>query len=142
MAPEQLTTERILVEFQRVIQSNQEFRLYDTVNVNFIHVSMPSGGKGSERSEMNLEKHLEKKRSIVRIQNDDYLCMARALVVAKAKVDNDPQYKSTVKHRRPMQTRLAQELHQNAGVPLGACGLEQAIQFQAYFTDYQISIVS
>ena len=142
MAPERLTTERILAEIQRVIQSNQEFQLNDTVDVNVIHVSMPSGGKGSKRSEINLEKHLEKKRSIVRIQNGDNLCMARALVVAKAKVDNDPQYKFVADYRKPQQTRLAQELHQNAGVPLGPCGIEEAKQFQAYLTDYQISIVS
>ena len=101
MTPERLTTERILAEFQRVIQSNQEFRLNDTVDVNVIHVSMPSGGKGSKRSGINLEKHLEKKRSIVRIQNDDDLCMARALVVAKAKLDNDPQDRQIRDHRRP-----------------------------------------
>ena len=142
MAPHRLTTERVLAEFQRVIQSHQEFRLNDTVDVNVIHVSMPSGGKGSKRSEVNLEKHLQKKRSIVRIQNDDDLCMARALVVAKAKLDNDPQYKSIVDHRGTMQTRLAQELHQNAGAPLGPCGIEEAKQFQAYLADYQISIVS
>ena len=103
---------------------------------------MPSGGKGSKRSEINLEKHLEKKRSIVRIQNDNDLCMARALVVAKAKLDNDSQYKYVADYRKLMQTRLVQELHQNAGVPLGPCGLEEAKQFQAYLTDYQISIVS
>ena len=142
MAPHRLTTERILAEFQRVIQSNQEFRLNDTVDVNVIHVSMPSGGKGSKRSEINLEKHLEKKRSIVRIQNDDDLCMARALVVAKAKLDNDTRDRHIRDPHRPLQTRLAQELHQNAGVPLGPCGLEEAKQFQAYLTDYQISIVS
>ena len=39
-----------------------------------------------------------------------------------------------------MQTRLARELHQNAGVPLGPCGIEQAKQFQAYLTEYQITI--
>ena len=111
MTPHRLTTERILAEFQRVIQSNQEFRLNDTVDVNVIHVSMPSGSKGSKRSEINLEKHLQKKRSIVRIQNDDDLCMARALLVAKAKVDSDPQYKYVADYRKTMQTRLAQELH-------------------------------
>ena len=142
MAPHRLTTKRILAEFQRVIQSNQAFRLNDTVDVNVIHVSMPSGGKGSKRSEVNLEKHLEKKRLIVRIQNDDDLCMARALVVAKAKVDNDTRDLQIRNPHRPLQTRLAQELLQNAGVPLGPCGLEQAKQFQAYLTDYQISIVS
>ena len=84
---------------------------------------MPKGGKGSKRSEVNLEKHL-KKKSIIRIQNEDDLCMARALVVAKAKLDEDPQYKYVADHRKPMQTRFAQELHQNAGVPFGPCGIE------------------
>ena len=142
MLAERLTTEHILAKFEQVIQSNQEFRLNDTVEINVIHVSIPIGGKRNKRSEVNLEKHLEKKRSIVRIRNDDDLCMARALIVAKAKLDNDPRYKYVADHRKPMQTHLAQELHQNAGVPLGPCGIEQAKQFQAYLTEYQISIVS
>ena len=121
MPTERLTTENILAKFEQVIRSNQEFRLNDTVEINVIHVSMPIGGKRSKRSEVNLGKHLEKKRSIVRIRNDGDLSMERALVVAKAKLDNDPQYKSIVDHRRPMQARLAQELHQNAG---GPCGIE------------------
>ena len=142
MPAERLTTEHILAKFEQVIQSNQEFRLNDTVEINVIHVSMPIGGKRSKRSEVNLGKHLEKKRSIVRIRNDDNLCMARALVVAKAKLYNDPQYKSIVDHRGTMQTRMAQELHQNANVPLDPCGIEQAKLFQAYLFEYQINIVS
>ena len=142
MAPNRLTKERILAEFECVIQSNKEFRLNDTVEINVIHVSMPSGGKQTKRSEVNLEKHLERKKSIIRIQNHDDLCMARALIVAKAKLDNDPRDTQIRDHRRPMQTRLAQELHQNAGVLFGPCGIEQAKQFQAYITDYQINIVS
>ena len=50
MAAECLTTERILAEFERVIQSNQEFRLNDAVEINVIHVSMPIGGRGNKRS--------------------------------------------------------------------------------------------
>ena len=48
-----------------MIQSNQEFRLNDTVDVNVINISMSIGGKGSKGSEVDLEKHLEKKRSNV-----------------------------------------------------------------------------
>ena len=131
-----LTTERILFEVQRVVQSNQHFRLNDTVDINVIHVSMPMGGKGRKRTDVSLERHLEKKRSIVRIQNNDDLCMARALVVAKAKVDDKPQYKTIADHRWPMQTRMAQELHANADVPLGPCGIEEAKQFQTYLAEY------
>ena len=103
---------------------------------------MPSGGKGRKRTDVSLEKHLEKKRAVVRIQNKDDLCMARALVVAKAKVDDNPQYKSIVDRRGAMQTRLAQELHANTDVPLGPCGIEEAKRFQVYLTEYQINIVS
>ena len=142
MAPNRLTTERILAEFERVIQSNKEFRLNDTVEINVIHVSMPTGGKRSKCLEVNLEKHLDKKKSIVRIRNEDELCMARALVVVKAKLDNDPRDRQIRDHRRPMQTRLARVLHQNANVPLSPCRIEQAKLFQAYLSKYQISIVS
>ena len=41
-----------------------------------------------------------------------------------------------------MQTRLAYDLHEKAGVPIGSCGIDEVKQFQAYLTDYQINIVS
>ena len=44
--------------------------------------------------------------------------------------------------RWPMQTRVAHDLHQKAGVPIGSCGIDLVKQFQAYLTDYQINIVS
>jgi hypothetical protein len=88
-----------------------------------------------------LEKQLINKRAIVRIQNKDDLCLARALVVSIAKIENDSRYKSIVDHRWPMQTRLAYDLHQKAGVPIGSCGKDEVKQFQAYLTDYQINIV-
>ena len=72
---------------------------------------MPTGGKGSKRSGVNLEKHLQNKESLIRILNRDGLCMARALVGAKAKLDNDPRDRQIRDHRRPIQTRWAQELH-------------------------------
>ena len=112
------------------------------MDVNVVHLEMPHGGIGTKRAEINLEKHLMKKRSIIRIRNNDQLCFARALVVAKAKIDNDPQYTSIVNHRRAMQTRLARELHQKAAVPLGPCGLDEVKQFQTYLSDDQINIVS
>jgi hypothetical protein len=70
MALSHLTTERVLAQIERVIQSNHEFRLNDSV------------------------------------------------------------------------TRLADDLHEKAVVPIGSCGIEEVKQFQAYLTDYQINIVS
>ena len=78
----------------------------------------------------------------MRIQNDDGLCLARALVVAKARVDQNPQYKAICNHRYPMQTQLAQELYEKAKLALGKYGLDETKQFQTYLTYYQINIVS
>ena len=86
MRMESLTSERVLAEFERVVQSNRDFRLDASVNVNIIHVEMPNGGTGKKRSEINLEKHLTMTRSIARIENTDEICLARALVVAIAKI--------------------------------------------------------
>ena len=47
MAPNRLTMERILAEFERVIQSSKEFRLNNTVEINVIQVSMSKGVKGT-----------------------------------------------------------------------------------------------
>jgi histidinol-phosphate/aromatic aminotransferase/cobyric acid decarboxylase-like protein len=99
---QRLTTERVLAEIERVIQSNHEFRLNDSVNVNLIHVEMPNGGTGTKRSEINLEKHLINKRSIVRIQNTDETCLARALVVSIAKSENDIRYRKPLVYRKSL----------------------------------------
>ena len=63
---------------------------------------MPNGGTGTKRSEINLEKHLINKRAIIRIQNTDEMCLARALVVAKAKLENDRRDRHIRDPKRPL----------------------------------------
>jgi hypothetical protein len=142
LSASRLTAERILAQIERVVQSNHEFRLNDSVNVNVIHVEMPQGGTGTKRSEINLEKHLTKKGFVIRIQNEDEICLARALVVSIAKIENDSRYKSIIDHRWPMQARLARELHEKANVLIGKCGIDEVKQFQTYLTEYEINIIS
>jgi hypothetical protein len=51
-------------------------------------IEMHNGGTSTKRSEINLEKHLINKRAIIRIQNTDDICLARALVVATCQGQN------------------------------------------------------
>ncbi len=53
---------------------------------------MPNGGSGTKRSEINLEKNLIKKNQLFVFKTQDEICLARALVVAMAKIENDSQY--------------------------------------------------
>ena len=139
-----LTPERVLSAVEHVIQSNRDFRLNDTVNVDLIHVEAPQGSGRSKlkRNIVNIKEYLHKKGSVITIKNQDNLCLARALVVAIAKVDNAPNYNNLLHHVRAQQVK-AIELHANAKVPMGpSCGLEEVDMFQKHLTTYEINIVS
>ena len=138
----QLTPEKVFSQIERVIQSNRDFRLNDTVVVDIIHVEAPQGSGKSKRTIFNIKDWLHKKKSIITIQNNDNLCLARALVVAIAKIEKDPRYKDMLKPERRTQEKKARELHEAANVPLGPCGLPEVELFQKYLTNYEINIVS
>ena len=89
----QLTPERIFSHIERVIQSNRDFRLNDTVVVDIVHVEAPQGS-GRKRTCINIEEFLHKKRTVITIQNNDDMCLAQALVTAIAKIEKGPNYKS------------------------------------------------
>ena len=142
MPVERLTAERVYSELERVIQSNQEFRLNDTVTIDLNHVVAPAGSGRKKRTTFDIDDYLDEKTSVVRIRNKDDLCLARALVVARAKKDNDPRYDYVRDSRKPLQREKAYDLHEAANVPLGPCGLNEVALFQQYLTDYQIVVVS
>ena len=138
----QLTPEKVFSQIERVIQSNRDFRLNDTVVVDIIHVEAPQGSGRSKRTTLNIEDFLHKKRSIITIHNNDNLCLACALVVAIAKIEKDPNYKNLLKPGYKILERKARELHAAANVPLGPCGIPEVKLFQKYLTNYEINVVS
>ena len=85
----QLTPERVFSQIERVVQSNRDFRLNDTVVIDIVHVEAPQGSGRSKRDVLNIKEFLHKKRSVITIKNNDDLCLARALVVAIAKIEKD-----------------------------------------------------
>ena len=141
---EQLTTERVFSQIERVIQSNQEFRLNDTVTIDINHVKAPEGrGKSNrKRTTLNIRDHLKEKKSVIRINNTDDFCLARALAVSIARIEKDPKYQQIRKSDNYIQLDRALDLHVAANVPLGPCGMNEVKLFQNYLTNYQIVIVS
>ena len=139
---EQLTTERVFSQIERVIQSNQEFRLNDTVTIDINHVKSPQGSGKSKRTTLNIREHLKEKKSIVRINNKDDFCLARALAVSIARIEKDPKYAQIRNSNRPVQLERALDLHQAANVHLGPCGIDEVKLFQNYLSNYQIIVVS
>ena len=101
-----------------------------------------NGGKKANPGRHAWEKLAKKKRSVVTIQNKDNLCLARAIVTMKERVDNGSQYQN-LRKGRPIQKRLAKLLHREAGVPEGPCGFEELEKFQEYLgpQGYQLIVV-
>ena len=141
---EELTTEKVLSQVEKVVQSNEEFRLNDTVNIDILRVQMPQGSGKSKlkRKTWNIRDYLKEKKSVITINNKDDLCLARALVVAIARIENDPRYKQITNSSRPLQRERAFDLHEAANVPLGPCGLNEVDLFQQHLANYQIIVVS
>ena len=76
MPLEQLTTEKVYAQIEKVVQSNQDFRLNDTVTIDINHVAMPEGSGSSKRTLPDIRDHLKSKGSVVCINNFDDLCLA------------------------------------------------------------------
>ena len=142
---EELTTEKVLSKVEKVVQSNEEFRLNDTVNIDIIRVEMPQGSGKSKvrRTSYDIRDYLKKKKSVICIDNKDNYCLARALVVSIARIENDPRYSHIMKSNRPLQLERALALHQAAHVPFDIpCGLNEVNLFQQHLVQYQIIVVS
>ena len=139
---EQLTTEKVFSQIEKVIQSNKEFRLNDTVTVDIIHVEMPQGSGRSKRTTLNIREYLKEKKSVISINNKDDFCLARALAVGIARIEKDPRYSHIIDSKRHIQLDRALDLHQAANVPLRPCGMDEVKLFQQYLTNYQIIVVS
>jgi hypothetical protein len=91
MQMNKLTSELLLAEIKRVLQSNEQFVLGHCVQLNITHVSHHKGGTRKRCDYVDTEWFLKDKRSIIHIQNKDDMCCARAIVTAKAKIDGHEQ---------------------------------------------------
>ena len=122
---EELTTEKVLSHVEKVVQSNEEFRLNTTVSIDLIRVEMPRGSGRLKRTTLNIREYLKKKRSVIPINNKDDLCLARALAVSIARMEKDPRYNRMLNPLCTVQRERAFDLHEAANVPLGPCGLKE-----------------
>jgi hypothetical protein len=99
---DQLTADIIWNVFQKVTQSNARFDAIDKLIGNVHAVKMPVGfGKGGIKSRGRpLEIMARLKTSIVQVKAETN-CLAHALLIAKARVDNDSNYKAYSDSRSP-----------------------------------------
>ena len=85
---------------EKLIQSGVAISYDETLEITFTIIKAPAGrGPAAKRKYKNdwggwKASHTGHGSCFIQIQNKDNLCLARALVVAKAKVDKDPKWLS------------------------------------------------
>ena len=130
----------------QALNSNEQFEMDDSFQLSITQVHYAPRGSGRKRhtkpGHQTLQKLAAKKRSVIRIQNDDDLCCARALVTAKARMDQHPKWNSIRKGGK-LQKELALLLHHEADVPFGPCRYKDLTKFSTApsLYDYQIVFV-
>lgn len=142
--------QRIMTNLMRVLQSNENFELDDTFDLQILHVEMPqaaSGPRSTKATKKSVRQNIVTKKNIIEIKNHDNLCCARAIVTAKAWADRNTSTDAwhdyeNIRRGLPIQQRYAEALHREAGVPLGPCDLEAVARFQTVLPHYQLFVVS
>jgi hypothetical protein len=137
---DQLSGDVIWSLFEKVAQSNSRFDASDTLIVTVHSFKMPVGyGKHEMKSmgrPLSVMAHL--KKSIVEVKAEEN-CLAHALIIAIAKVENNAAYKS---YRRGYRICPAvQNLLETTGIDLsGGAEIRELVRFQEYFREYKITV--
>ena len=141
--------DRVAAVFDRLAQdfnSNEQFEMDDSFQLSITQVHHAPQGSGKPRrgkpGHPTMDMLTRNSNSIIRINNKDELCCARALVVAKARVDPHPKWNS-IRQGASLQRTLALDLHREAKVPMGPCGYDALTAFSQApsLRGYQILLV-
>ena len=137
---DQLKPDVVWGVLRKVVQSNARFALTDRLEVHLDHVRMSAGnGKMAEKTKRSFVDVISTiKKSIVFVKAAFY-CLARALVIAIASLNEDPKYKS-YRNGRGM-TQPVETLLNSSGIKLcNAGGFKKLQKFQEYLSDNKIFV--
>ena len=141
----QLTTLQWMMEVGKVLNSQESFTFDGSFNVR-VDVASPPGGSCRRDVPIQLERFLNKKECVITIDNDDQICMARALVITKAIADHgSPRHPEVMKVRRwkKKQTAKAQILLKKAGFFLRRFTIADLPAFESILGDkFQVFVLS
>ena len=110
------------------LNSGESFKSSSKFTADLTFIRMPKGGKSGRQKALVgkrfMAEVLKKKHSVIQITNSDELCCARAICIAKAWIHKDEGYRQkidceNVKRCETVQSRMAHQLHEDAGGPLG-----------------------
>ena len=127
----ELTLDRWMLEVQKVLNSQEEFKFDDSFNI-IVSYASPSAGNAFDKLPHPLKDRLARSTSIVTIENSDEICMVRAIVVDLALAEgNRKEYKKLCDRRLTHQKVKASQLIEKAGSLVRTYSIADIPSFEA-----------
>ncbi|VDO09969.1 unnamed protein product, partial [Brugia timori] len=144
---DQIDVELLFQQIEAVIQSDETFLALGPHHLKLTIVEAIDG-KGRIRNKIADATDVSRlKKSIVKINNSDNLCLPRALVTGiallqKAESAEKKNNYNNLRDGRPAQKREAEKLCRDSGVDISRLGggIEALKVFQAFLKDYKITV--
>ena len=108
-------------------------------DVGQIDIQIIKSPEGGANTNPFIKGNIVNKKSVIRIKNEDNLCLGRCLVIALAIRESNPKLKQ-IKAGRKIQTTLTLELYNNAGIPQEIGDISVIEEFEKYL-DCCISVI-
>ncbi|CAF1083629.1 unnamed protein product [Brachionus calyciflorus] len=158
-----VTAQTLIDSFERVAQSYKDVKLNENnaLTAHIIIARLPSGSgrkilylkkretpytkkkdQAKKAHENSFQNYCENQACIIHVYNNDNLCAVRAIIIGKAYADNNPITTELVK---PYSKQLEQQLIRvvkDLFLSNQPCGLEEIKRIEAYFRDFQITIIN
>ncbi|XP_053373006.1 uncharacterized protein LOC128546475 [Mercenaria mercenaria] len=102
---DQLNADRVMETIEKVLNSNKDLCIDESFDISVGSIDLPKGSGGPRRRITKLKgknNSLQLKTSIVTIENDDQMCIARAIGVSWAKLNRctSEEWKEITKNRQ------------------------------------------
>jgi G:T-mismatch repair DNA endonuclease (very short patch repair protein) len=124
-----------------IYQSNSSGLNTESFCLGVTSVRLPAG-KGRVNKYNTFVEECGMRKGIITIENKDNLCLPRALVVAMANIEKDPEFRKVRRDIGKIQTKRTKDLMSQAGVtiPEDGAGLPELQKFQRYLKEYKIVV--
>ncbi|KAI1302111.1 hypothetical protein HDE_02635 [Halotydeus destructor] len=141
-----MTVDDVFHHIKRFAQSKRAFFADGDLTVDVIHVNMPSGGGYAKRKNtiIDFRTWMHNSQRVIQVEGDGNCC-ARAICVAKARLDQISDWKQVCRKKSLKQTAAASRLQRKANVDIssGECGYEALKRYQDTLgSNYQLLVVA
>ena len=146
MDKSQLQTLNLQEKFDSVIQSYKTINMNtnNSLTANIIIAHLPSGSGAKKRSHpyQSQQEYFDDNSNYITFENDDNYCLIRAVIIAIANYENDPNLNKLLKYRSNLLHNKVIQVAKRCQIGDKPCGIQELKKLEVYFKEFQITLLN